>query len=59
MGILVISLIFNLVKAILVVISVIIIYTLLMQSVETKNFEIAVIRLVGLQKSGVILLVVC
>lgn len=49
MGILVISLIFNLVKAILGIISIVIIYTLLMQSIETKYFELAVIRMLGLQ----------
>jgi ABC-type antimicrobial peptide transport system permease subunit len=59
MGILIIQLIFNLIKAVLVLISVIIIYTLLMHSIDSKNFELAVIRMVGLQKSGVILLIVC
>lgn len=59
MGILVICLIFNIVKAVLVLISVVIIYTLLMQSIETKNFEIAVIRMLGLDKTGVILLIIC
>jgi ABC-type antimicrobial peptide transport system permease subunit len=48
MGILVVNLIFNMVKTILIVISVLIIYSLLMVSVEQKNFEIAVIRMVGL-----------
>lgn len=48
MGILVVNLIFNMVKSILIVISVLIIYSLLMVSVEQKNFEIAVIRMVGL-----------
>lgn len=41
------------------IISVVIIYTLLMQSVETKNFELAVIRMVGLEKTGIIILIVC
>ena len=48
MGIIVVNLIFNMVKSILIVISVLIIYSLLMVSVEQKNFEIAVIRMVGL-----------
>ena len=48
MGILVVNLIFNMVKTILIVISVLIIYSLLIVSVEQKNFEIAVIRMVGL-----------
>lgn len=58
MGILVVNLIFNLVKSILIVISVLIIYSLLMISVESKNFEIAVIRMVGLEKNGIIWLVI-
>ena len=48
MGILIVNLIFNLVKSVLVVVSVLIIYSLLMVSIEQKNFEIAVIRTVGL-----------
>ena len=59
MGILVVNLIFNLVKSILIVISILIIYSLLMVSVESKNFEIAVIRMVGLEKNGIIWLVIC
>ena len=59
MGILIVNLIFNMVKSILVVVSVLIIYSLLMVSVEQKNFEIAVIRTVGLQKRGIIWLVIC
>jgi hypothetical protein len=48
MGILVIALIFNLIKALLVLISVVIIYSLLMVSIESKQFDMAVIRMVGL-----------
>jgi len=59
MGILIVNLIFNLVKSVLIVISILIIYSLLMVSIESKNFEIAVIRMVGLEKGGVIWLVVC
>ena len=59
MGILIVNLIFNLVKSLLIIISVLIIYSLLMVSVESKNFEIAVIRMVGLQKGGIIGLVIC
>ena len=59
MGILIINMIFNMVKSILILISVLIIYSLLMISVESKNFEIAVIRMVGLEKSGIIWLVIC
>lgn len=41
-GILIVSLIFNMVKLLFVVISVVIIYSLLMVSVESKTFEIGV-----------------
>ena len=59
MGILIVNLIFNLVKSILIVISILIIYSLLMVSVESKYFEIAVIRMVGSEKNGIIWLVIC
>ena len=59
MGILVVTLIFNLIKTLLIVISILIIYSLLMVSIEAKNFEIAVIRMIGLEKTGIIVLIVC
>ena len=59
MGILIVNYIFTIVKSLLVVISVLIIYSLLMISVESKNFEIAVIRLVGMNKSKIMGLVIC
>lgn len=59
MGILIVNYIFTIVKTLLVVISVLIIYSLLMISVESKNFEIAVIRMVGMNKASIIGLVVC
>jgi len=59
MGILVVTLIFNLIKSLLIIISVLIIYSLLMVSIESKNFEIAVIRMVGLEKTGIIMLIIC
>ena len=59
MGILIVTLIFNLIKSLLVLISVLIIYSLLMVSIESKNFEIAVVRMVGLQKTGIIGLIIC
>jgi ABC-type antimicrobial peptide transport system permease subunit len=48
MGILIISLIFSLVNLLLVVISILIIFSLLMVSIESKTFETAVIRMIGL-----------
>ena len=59
MGILIVTLIFNLIKSLLILISILIIYSLLMVSIESKNFEIAVIRMVGLEKTGIIGLIVC
>ena len=59
MGILIVNLIFNIVKALLVLVSVLIIYSLLMRSIESKSFEIAVIRMVGLHKGGIIGLIIC
>lgn len=59
MNILIVNLIFSIVKSLLIIISVLIIFSLLMKSVESKNFEIAVIRMVGLHKGGVIGLIVC
>ena len=58
MGILALTMIFNIVKTLFVIISVLIIYSLLMVSVESKTFETAVIRMLGLQAPGVIGLVV-
>ena len=58
-GILIVNLIFNLVKSALIIISIMIIYTLLMLSIEQKNFEVAVIRMVGLKELGIIGLVIC
>jgi ABC-type antimicrobial peptide transport system permease subunit len=52
-------LIFNLVKSLLIVISVLILFSLLLISVQSKTFEIAVIRMVGLKKEGVIALILC
>ena len=54
LGILVVNLIFNMIKVMLIIISVLIIYSLLMQSIESKQFELAVLQMIGLQKSKVI-----
>jgi len=45
------GLIFNIVVILFIVISVLLIYSLLMISVETKSFENGVLRLVGLSKA--------
>ena len=59
LGILIVNLIFNIVKVVLIIISVLIIFSLLLSSVESKSFELAVVRMVGFEKEGVIALIVC
>ena len=51
------GLIFDIILLLFVIISVLLIYSLLMISVETKTFQIGVIRMVGLSKSGIITMV--
>lgn len=48
---------FNLIIALFIGISVLLIYSLLMITVETKSFEMGVMRMVGLNKTGLIVLV--
>lgn len=57
MGILVVNMIFNIIKIVFSIIAILIIYSLLMVSVESKNFEMAVIRMVGLRSSGIVKLI--
>ena len=52
------QLIFNLVMLLLFSISVLLIYSLLMTSVENKSFEFGVMRMVGLGKNAIIILVI-
>ena len=52
------QLIFNMVMLLLFMISVLLIYSLLMLSVESKSFELGVMRMVGLSKINVIFLVI-
>ena len=49
-----IGLIFDILMIIFIVVSILLIYSLLLISVETKTFEIGVMRLVGLTKGGFI-----
>jgi ABC-type antimicrobial peptide transport system permease subunit len=51
-------LVFNLVVVLMFTISVLLIYSLLMLSVESKSFDLGVMRMVGLSKGNVMLLVV-
>lgn len=52
------QLIFNLVMLLLFLISVLLIYSLLMLSVESKSFELGVMRMVGLSKNNIITLII-
>ena len=58
-GIHIVTLIFNMIKLLFIVISVLIINSLLMVSIESKTFEIAVQRMIGLDNKGVIMLIIC
>jgi ABC-type antimicrobial peptide transport system permease subunit len=52
-----VAIIFDLVAILLVIISVLLIYSLLVINVETKTFDIGVQRMVGLTRRGLILMV--
>ena len=52
-----IGLVFDVLLLIFVVVSCLLIYSLLMISVETKTFEIGVMRLVGLTKVGFVAMI--
>lgn len=51
------GLIFNIIILLFVVISILLIYSLLMISVETRTFEIGVMRMVGLTKLGIVVMI--
>ena len=53
-AVLFIGLTFDILLLIFVVVSCLLIYSLLLISVETKTFEIGVMRLVGLNKLGIV-----
>jgi len=57
LGVLFLGLIFTLVIVIFVAISILLIYSLLLTSVETKAYEIGILRMVGLNKKGLFLMV--
>lgn len=56
-AVLFIGLIFDILLIMFIIVAVLLIYSLLMISVETKTFEIGVMRLVGLSKSGFIAMI--
>lgn len=51
------GLVFDIILLLFVIISILLIYSLLMISVETKTFEIGVMRMVGLSQTGIISMV--
>ena len=57
-AILFLGLIFDIIILLFVVLSVLLIYSLLMISVESKTFEFGVMRMVGLSKSGLIMMII-
>ena len=57
MAVLFVGLIFDILLILFVIVSVILIYSLLLISVETKTFDIGVMRLVGLSKTGFVLMI--
>ena len=57
MLILFIGMVANLVVILFVIIAVLLIYSLLMISIEKKTFEFGVMRLTGLSKNGLIALI--
>lgn len=56
-AILFLGLIFDIIILLFVFLSVLLIYSLLMISVESKTFEFGVMRMVGLSKSGLIYMI--
>jgi ABC-type antimicrobial peptide transport system permease subunit len=57
-AILFMELIFDIIIILFVVISVLLIYSLLIVSIESKSFEIGVMRMMGLSTNGLILMIV-
>lgn len=56
-SVLFLGLIFDLIILLFMIISILLIYSLLMINVETKSFEIGVMRMVGLNKKGLIIMI--
>ena len=57
-AILMLGLIFSIIILLFILLSVLLIYSLLMISVESKTFEFGIMRMVGLSKSGIISMIV-
>jgi ABC-type antimicrobial peptide transport system permease subunit len=50
-------LVFDIVELIFIIISILLIYSLLLIRVETKTLEIGIMRMVGLSKGGLVLMI--
>lgn len=57
-GAMFLGIILNMIVFILFMLSLMLLYNLLLVSVETKNFELAVLRTLGLNKVGVVSLII-
>lgn len=57
-AILMLGLIFDIIILLFIILSVLLIYSLLMISVEAKTFEFGVMRMTGLSKSGIVTMIV-
>jgi ABC-type antimicrobial peptide transport system permease subunit len=57
MAILLLSLVFNIILLVFIVISVLLIYSLLMIGVETKASETGIMRMIGTNKTDLIMMV--
>ena len=56
-AILFLGLIFDIIILLFIILSVLLIYSLLLISVESKTFEFGIMRMVGLSKSGIITMI--
>lgn len=52
------GLIFDIIILLFIVISILLIYSLLMVSVESKTFEMGVMRMIGLSKNGIMIMII-
>jgi len=57
-AILFLGLIFDIIILLFIILSILLVYSLLMISVETKTFEFGVMRMTGLSKSGLVTLII-
>lgn len=57
MGLVFLGIIFSVISVLFIIISILLIYSLLMVTVEEKSFEIGIYRMVGLNKCGLVTMV--